>query len=50
MPRDIPGPALENLNLHYFDASMDFAALNSLVDGALDIEPDIIIALEETPL
>lgn len=45
---DIAGPQLEKLNLHYFDANLDFAALNALVDTALDQEPDIVIALEET--
>lgn len=48
VPENIPGTHLERLNLHYYDADYDFAALNSLIDNALDVEPDIIIALEET--
>ena len=43
----LAGAELANLNLHFFSADYDFAALQFVVDGALDVEPDIIIAIEE---
>ncbi len=43
----LAGTDLENLTLHFFSADYDFAAMQFLVDGALDTEPDIVIAIEE---
>ncbi len=47
LSESLEGAALENLNLHFFNSDYDFAALQFVVDGALDSEPDIVIAFEE---
>ena len=47
IPGEIEGTHLENLNFHYFSAGYDFAALNTIVDAAMDTEPDIVVAVEE---
>ena len=43
----LEGTDLANLNLHFLSADYNFAALQTQVDAALDIEPDIIFAIEE---
>ena len=48
LPGEIAEPRLANLNFHHFNADFDLSAMQLLVDAALDIEPDIIVAIEET--
>ncbi len=57
MPAPLPGigipghmqvTALENINFHQLYADFDLATIQVVVDRALDLEPDIIVAIEET--
>ena len=57
MPAPLPGigipghmqnTALENINFHQLYADFDLTTIQVVVDAALDLEPDIIVAIEET--